>query len=125
MTQDTAQPPPIDPGTRVIASDGEALGTVRTADDHLLVIGEGPFAGDIYIPRDAVSANHDGTVVLTVSRRQIESMNWTTPPGDRPQTPHPEPLAETERSFDLDHYSSVSTTTSVVDPQQVKDSGPH
>ncbi len=58
-------------GTRVLALDGEALGTVRTAYRNYLLVAITDSEDDLEVPSAAIGRVEQGTLYLTVNRSAL------------------------------------------------------
>jgi uncharacterized protein (TIGR02271 family) len=70
----------IRPGWQIVGSDGENIGTVASVEEDYFVVSEGFFfPSERYIPAAAVRAVEEGTVLLSVSKDEIDARGWNTP----------------------------------------------
>lgn len=73
----------IEQGTDVICADGEKIGEVVDVIGNHLVVERGFFIpSDIYVPRDAISGHDDAGLYLNLTKRQVESRDWSEEPGE-------------------------------------------
>jgi uncharacterized protein (TIGR02271 family) len=71
----------IQTGTDVYGSDGEKVGTIAGVADNYFVIEKGfIFTTDIYVPMSAVAGVDDDRVMLSMTKDQVESEDWTNEP---------------------------------------------
>jgi len=71
----------IEQGTDVRCTDGEKIGeVVDVIGDHLVVERGFFIPSDIYVPRDAVSGHDDAGLYLNLTKRQVESQDWSEAP---------------------------------------------
>jgi hypothetical protein len=71
-----AQRPICEPGTVVIAENGEQLGTVRVAYPHYLLVSEdGAPELDLEVPAQAVARLDNGKLYLTVNREALSTVD--------------------------------------------------
>ena len=72
----------IEPGWRVIGSDGHEIGKVKAArEDHLVVEHGALVKDDYFIPIDEISDIDDGEVALRASASEADREGWQVPPG--------------------------------------------
>lgn len=73
----------IQQGTDVLCADGEKIGEVVDVIGNHLVVERGFFIpSDIYVPRDAISGHDDAGLYLNLTKRQVESRDWSEEPGE-------------------------------------------
>ena len=84
----------IEPGWRVIGSDGHEIGKVKDArEDHLVVEHGVLVKGDYFIPIDEITDVDHGEVALRSTASEAEREGWQYPPGtayDHPDPAYPE-----------------------------------
>lgn len=67
----------IKPSWQIVGSDGENIGTVASVEEDYFVVSEGFFfPSERYIPAAAVRAVEEGTVLLSVSKDEIDARGW-------------------------------------------------
>lgn len=82
----------IETGTSVYGSDGEKIGNVAGfADDYFIIEKGFIFTTDLHVPMSAVSGVDDDGVRLSMTKEQVESSDWSSPPAG-------EAYAETDES---------------------------
>lgn len=72
-----------DPGSPVLAADGEEIGSVRERTPHYLQVRahQGLLKDvEMYVPGEFVASVEAGRVQLSHTREQLEAMDLTTPP---------------------------------------------
>ena len=69
-------------GRDVYGSDGDKIGHVSSVESNYFVIEKGfLFPSDVYIPTSAASSvDADGNVHLSMTKDEIESQDWSSPP---------------------------------------------
>lgn len=65
----------IPAGTRVIALDGERLGTVREVQDYYILIDQPDAHDDLKVPSDAVVGMEDGALRISVNRSALSAVD--------------------------------------------------
>jgi uncharacterized protein (TIGR02271 family) len=69
----------IRPGWQIVGSDGENIGTVASVEEDYFVVSEGFFfPSERYIPAAAIRAVEEGSVLLSVSKEEIDARGWNT-----------------------------------------------
>jgi uncharacterized protein (TIGR02271 family) len=82
----------IRPGWQIVGSDGENIGTVASVEEDHFVLSEGFFfPSERYIPAMAVRAVEEGTVLLSVTKDEIDARGWNTPEAIRMEQAAPQP----------------------------------
>ena len=68
-------------GTDVYGSDQEHIGSIAEIGANYLLVEKGLlFRKDIYVPFSAVTAATEDSVILNVTKSQLESQGWDEPP---------------------------------------------
>lgn len=70
-----AERSPIPEGTKVIALDGEALGTVREVQDYYILVDQPDAHDDLEVPSNAVGELEGGVLRLTVNRSALSAVD--------------------------------------------------
>lgn len=72
----------VEPGFRVVGSDGTEVGTVASCDRQSCRVNTGilGLGSPIYVPMDAIQQTEGDTVYLNVPSDRIEEMGWSQPP---------------------------------------------
>jgi hypothetical protein len=79
--QSTMLRTPIELGTPVYGSDGQKIGDVAEIQPHWFVIEKGfIFTKDLYFPMSAIDGEHDDGIRLNMTKPEIESADWSSPP---------------------------------------------
>ena len=65
----------IPAGTKVVALDGEQLGTVREVEDYYVLIDQPDAHDDLKVPSDAVGELEGGVLHLTVNRTALSAVD--------------------------------------------------
>jgi uncharacterized protein (TIGR02271 family) len=69
----------IRPSWQIVGSDGENIGTVASVEEDYFIVSEGFFfPSERYIPAAAVRAVEEGTVLLSVTKGEIDARGWNT-----------------------------------------------
>ncbi len=73
----------IQQGTDVLCTDGKKIGEVVDVIGNHLVVERGFFVpSDIYVPREAISGHDDAGLYLNLTKRQVESQDWSEEPDE-------------------------------------------
>lgn len=78
----------IEPGFRVVGSDGKEVGTIASCARSYCEVNTGilGMGHPIYVPMDAVTQTEGNTVYLNTSSDQISERGWSEPPVGAEQT---------------------------------------
>lgn len=64
----------IQPGWKVISSEGESVGKVVEVYDHVVHVKQpGFFGGEVHVPGNVIETAEDSTVRLSMTKRQLEA----------------------------------------------------
>jgi uncharacterized protein (TIGR02271 family) len=80
------------PGWQIVGSDGENMGTIASIEEDYFVVSEGFFfPSERYIPAAAIRAVEEGTVLLSVTKDEVDARGWDTPEALRTEHAPPQP----------------------------------
>lgn len=80
----------VEPGFRVVGSDGNEIGTISNCSRQYCEVTTGilGLGHPLYVPMDAISQTEGNTVFLNVSSERVGELNWSEPPeGGRESCP--------------------------------------
>jgi hypothetical protein len=92
---------PIELGTTVYGSDGQKVGDVAEIQSDYIVIEKGfIFTKDLFIPMATIASQDADGIRLDMTKDEVETRDWSTPPPLHVEKDEPGPAAFGERHTD-------------------------
>ena len=99
--QTTTNRTPIELGTTVFGSDGQKVGDVAEIQSDYIVIEKGfIFTKDLFMPMTSIASQDADGIHLELTKDEVETRDWSTPPPLHVQKDEPGQAAFGERHTD-------------------------